>query len=156
MRISPVTPTAPNSVAHRMHPTVGTSAPHRTATAATAWATPVATETLGSSSMSVRERFDTLEQRFIPAKAKGVNAAWQFLLTGKGGGEWFVEIRNGEIKVKKGRGSGADVTIRADADDYLKVANGEISGMRAWLTGIVKFDGDKGLAKSFKEYFREA
>lgn len=114
-----------------------------------------ATATLGAGKMSLRERFDTLEQRFIPAKAAGVNASWQFLLSGEGGGEWWVKISGGKIEVKKGRGPKADVTITATAENYLKIAREEVSPIRAYLTGMIKFDGDKGLAKQFKEFFKE-
>ena len=124
-------------------------------TAAVLAARDVVFETLGKSNMSVKERFDTLEERFIPGNAKGVNARWQFLLSGPGGGEWWVEIKGGKITVKKGKGPGADVTIKATAENYLKIANEEVSSIRAYLTGMIKFDGSKDLAKQFKEFFKQ-
>lgn len=111
--------------------------------------------TLAKKKVGVRERFATLEQRFIPSKAKGVNASWQFDLSGDDGGKWYVTIKDGKITVKSGTGGKADVTIKAKASDYRKIADGEMSSTMAFLTGKVKIDGEKDLAKKFKEFFRE-
>jgi putative sterol carrier protein len=118
-------------------------------------ATAFAVETLGKSSMSVRERFSTLQQRFLPDKAKGVDVRFQFLLSGKGGGEWYVEIKNGKVTVKEGKGPNPTATLRASAADYLKIANGEMNKMWAFVRGRLKVDGDKDALGKFDEYFKK-
>lgn len=111
--------------------------------------------TLGKSSMSVKERFDTLEERFIASKAKGVNVRFQFELSGSGGGDWYVEIKDGKVSVKKGKGPNPTATLKASAEDYLKIANGEMNKMWAFVRGKLKVDGDKDELKKFDTYFRE-
>lgn len=103
--------------------------------------------------MSVRERFSTLESRFLPSKAKGVNVRFQFKITGKGGGSWYVEIKDGKCSVKEGTGPNPTATMGADAEDYLKIANGEMNKMWAFLRGKLKVSGDKDELKKFDEYF---
>jgi putative sterol carrier protein len=103
--------------------------------------------------MSVRERFATLEERFLPAKAKGINVRFQFKLSGKGGGDWYVEIKNGKVSVKQGSGPNPTATLRASADDYLKIANGEMNKMWAFVRGKLKVEGDKDAIGKFNDYF---
>lgn len=133
---------------HGPHPDVGSSA---------AGVTPpprVATEILTLS--RVQKRFATLKERFIPSKAKGVNGVLQFNITGKGGGTWYVVLKDGKITVGEGKYVGkADVTIEANAENYEKVASDEMSGTWAVLTRKMKVDGNRDLAKKFKEFFHE-
>lgn len=108
-----------------------------------------------SGSPSIRERFDTLEQRFKPEAAKGVNVRLQFKLSGDGGGEWYVEIKDGKCKVKKGTGPNPDATLKASASDYKKIADGEMNKMVAFLRGKLKVDGDKDKLKPFDTWFEK-
>src|SRR5688572_21351161 len=57
---------------------------------------------------SIKERFATLEKRFKPEAAKGVNVRLQFDLSGEGGGKWYVEVKDGKCKVKEGTGPNPD------------------------------------------------
>ena len=104
--------------------------------------------------MSVQERFATLEKRFLPNKAKGVTASFQFKLSGKGGGNWYVSIKNGKISVKKGTGPNPTVTLKASAETYRKIADGEMNKTWAFLRGKVKVEGDKDALDKFNTYFK--
>ena len=104
---------------------------------------------------SIRERFDTLEQRFKPDAAKGVNVKLQFKLSGDDGGEWYVEIKDGKCKVKKGTGPNPDATLIASAKDYKKIADGEMNKMVAFLRGKLKVEGDKDKLKPFDTWFEK-
>lgn len=104
---------------------------------------------------SIRERFATLEKRFKPDAAKGVNVRLQFKLSGEGGGEWYVEIKDGKIKVKEGTGPNPDATLKASAKDYKKIADGEMNKMVAFLRGKLKIEGDKDKIKPFDTWFEK-
>lgn len=104
---------------------------------------------------SVKERFATLEERFKPEAAKGVNARFQFKLSGEGGGDWYVEIKDGKIKVKEGTGPDPTATLKASAKDYKKIAEGEMNKVWAFLRGKLKVEGDKDALGKFDEYFRK-
>jgi putative sterol carrier protein len=104
---------------------------------------------------SIKERFASMEQRFKPDAAKGVNVRLQFKLSGDGGGEWYVEIKDGKCKVKEGTGPNPDATLIASASDYKKIADGEMNKMVAFLRGKLKVEGDKDKLKPFDTYFEK-
>lgn len=106
-------------------------------------------------SMSVRERFSTLEARFLPEKAKGVDVKLQFKLSGDGGGEWYVVIKDGKIKVTEGEGPGADATVMASASDYQKMADGEMNKTLAFLRGKLKIKGDRKYLEAYETWFKQ-
>jgi putative sterol carrier protein len=109
----------------------------------------------GGGGPSVKERFATLVARFKPEAAKGVNARFQFKLSGPNGGDWYVEIKDGKCTCKQGTGPNPTVTLKADADDYKKIAEGEMNKTWAFLRGKLKIDGDKDALKQFDTYFKK-
>lgn len=152
-----------------------TSAPapravHATAQAAVAAATAAVPASAGSravdtaflggprkaGSPSVKERFSTLEQRFLPDKAKGVNVKLQFKLSGADGGQWYIVIKDGKIKVTEGTGPGADATVIAKASDYQKMADGEMNKTIAFLRGKLKIEGDRKYLDDWETWFKPA
>ena len=106
--------------------------------------------------MSVRERFSTLEQRFLPEKAKGVDAKFQFNLSGADGGEWYVVVKDGKITVKEGQGPDPDATVIAKASDYKKMAEGEMNKTVAFLRGKLKIKGDRKYLEAWETWFKKA
>lgn len=106
--------------------------------------------------MSVRERFSTLEQRFKPEAAKGVNVKLQFKLSGSDGGEWYVVVKDGKITVKEGTGPDPDATVIASAKDYKKMAEGDMNKTVAFLRGKLKIQGDRKYLDAWETWFKEA
>jgi putrescine aminotransferase len=103
-------------------------------------------------SASVREVFETMLEGFDPEKAEAVELVVAFVLDGFGGGTWTVTVRDGKMEVDDtGDGAAAGVTIRAAADDYVKIANGELSGAEAFSTQRLTIDGDLALAVKLAE-----
>lgn len=102
---------------------------------------------------SAAEFFDKMADKFDPARAEGVDIVVQFALTGDAGGTWVVTVRDGTIDVAAvdtatsgTETHGAEVTIRATAADYVKIANGDLSGADAFTTQRLAIDGDLGRA----------
>ena len=90
-----------------------------------------------------------MEQRFRPAAAKGLAVRMQFELTGRGGGSWFVVIKDGRCTVTPGRGDDPDTTLQASAADYLRISNGEMNKVLALLRGKLRVRGDMGKVRPF-------
>lgn len=103
--------------------------------------------------MTAKERFATMQDRFNPAAAKDADVRFQFELSGAGGGTWWVEIKKGKLTVKNGTGPNPTATLKASAEDYVKIANGEMNKMMAFLRGKLKVEGDKDELKKFDSYF---
>lgn len=100
-----------------------------------------------------QEYFDTLNARFVASAAKGVSAIYQFTLTGEGGGVWSVEVNDGTMSVKPGAHAHPSSTLEASADDYVKIANNEMNGLRAVMTRKMRIGGNLVLARKMQNMF---
>ena len=102
---------------------------------------------------SVKEYFDTLNQRFVASASKGLNAVFQFELSGDGGGSYNIAVNDGSMEVKEGTAATPSVTIKMAADDYLKLVNGQLNGTMAYMKGQMKVTGNLMLAQKMQAVF---
>jgi len=102
---------------------------------------------------SVKEYFDTLNQRFVASASKGLNAVFQFELSGDGGGQYNISVNDGTMEVKEGAAATPSVTIKMAADDYLKLVNGQLNGTMAYMKGQMKVTGNLMLAQKMQAVF---
>jgi len=96
--------------------------------------------------------FDTLDERFIASAAQGVTATYAYCLTGEGGGNWTVQLDNGALSVVEGVIDDPSVTYTMDAADYVRLANGELNGIKAVMTRKLKVKGNIMLAKKMNKF----
>jgi putative sterol carrier protein len=97
--------------------------------------------------------FDGMRESFRVEKAKGVQARYQFELSGPTGGQWWIEVNDGKFKMGKGKIGNPSVTFVASDKDWVALSNGKLSGVWAFLTGRLKIRGDQGLARKLDEIF---
>lgn len=68
-------------------------------------------------------------------------------------GAWWLRVRDGNLEeIKEGQPEDADVTIRADAGDFISVFDGDLSPLEAYMKQKIKVDAglrDIMLVKSF-------
>jgi putative sterol carrier protein len=102
---------------------------------------------------SVKEYFDTLDQRFVASASKGLNAVFQFELSGDGGGSYNIAVNDGSMEVKEGTAATPSVTIKMSAEDYLKLINGQLNGTMAYMKGQMKVTGNLMLAQKMQAVF---
>jgi putative sterol carrier protein len=102
---------------------------------------------------SVKEYFDTLPARFVAAAAKGLNAIFQFELAGEGGGTYHVTVADGTMSVKEGPVASPSATLKMSAENYVKMANGELNGAMAFMKGQLKVSGNVLLAQKMQAIF---
>jgi nitrite reductase/ring-hydroxylating ferredoxin subunit/putative sterol carrier protein len=102
---------------------------------------------------SAEEYFATLEQRFAPAGSKGVEAVFQWKLTGDPSLERYAVVRDGTMELHPGAHENPTVTIAMDASDYVKMVNREIDGAWAFTTGRGKLSGSIPMAMKMKQIF---
>ena len=105
------------------------------------------------SNLTARDLIETMPAAFRPERARRVNAVIQFELSGEGGGNWYVTIKDGTCTVTEGVSEAAQGTIIMTASDYAALAAGEIGGMKAFLTGRIKTKGDFTLLKKMETWF---
>jgi phenylpropionate dioxygenase-like ring-hydroxylating dioxygenase large terminal subunit/putative sterol carrier protein len=102
---------------------------------------------------SVEDYFATLERRFVPSAARGVDAVFQWELAGEGGGVFHAHVRDEHIEVQRGAHERASVRLLMPADDYVRMINGELDGMKAFTVGRGKVKGDITLAMKMRSLF---
>lgn len=103
---------------------------------------------------SCKQAFDVMPTRFNKEAAKGLNAIYQFDLSGDGGGKWHVIINNDSCQVKEGPAASPSITISMTAQDYLDMLSGKLNGQMAFMTGKLRIAGDMGLALRMQSLFQ--
>ena len=104
---------------------------------------------------SCKQAFDMMPSRFNKDAAKGLNAVYQFDLSGDGGGKWNVIINNEKCEVKEGAHASPSITISMTAQDYLDMLSGKLNGQMAFMTGKLRIAGDMGLALRMQSLFQQ-
>lgn len=102
---------------------------------------------------SVDEYVDTLPQRFVPAAAKGVDAVFQWQLSGDGGRSFHAIVRDGALEVVEGPHAAPTTTLVISAADYVQVVNGELDGMKVFASGRGKVQGNIKAAMKMRGLF---
>ncbi|MFO7563241.1 MAG: Rieske 2Fe-2S domain-containing protein [Enhygromyxa sp.] len=102
------------------------------------------------------EYFETLAQRFVPSAAKGVDAIYQWELSGSAGRTFHAIVRDGQLAVHDGPHPKPTVALAMDAEDYVKVVNGDMDGMRAFTSGKGKVKGSVRAAMKMRDLFPAA
>ena len=97
--------------------------------------------------------FELMRKDFNVAASKGVHAHYQFNLSGPFGGAWWIIVNNGEFTMGKGSTENPDVIMTSTDRDWVMLATGSLSGIRAFLTGRLKVTGDQSLARKLDAIF---
>src|SRR5437773_723337 len=93
--------------------------------------------------------------RSASAPSVTTKANIQFDLSGDGGGKWWVRIHDGKAESGKGDpGEPANLTLLADAHDWVKIMTGQMDATAAFMQGKLKIKGDMGLAIKMQSMFR--
>jgi len=103
---------------------------------------------------SVKDVFDKMPQAFQAGAASGADVIFQFKISGPGGGDWNVAVKNGACEVNTGVSPKPTCTLTLADSDFLSLMSGKLSGMQAYMTGKLKVSGDimksQLLSKLFK------
>ena len=88
-----------------------------------------------------------------PEGAKQVGATFQMNITGDGGGEWFIDLKDSP-SIKAGNPGGADCTITIATEDFQKLhENPQANGMQLFFAGKLKVAGNQMLAMKLQKLF---
>ena len=83
---------------------------------------------------------------FQPDKASGLQATYQFQLTGAGGGTWTVFVANLTCSVAEGSTPLSSVAIGMSGSNFIELARGQLNTTQAYREGKIKIGGDLNLA----------
>lgn len=101
--------------------------------------------------MSTADIFNTMPGRFQADKAPDTKMGILFDLSGDGGGQWYVDIADGQLTVNPGAPAAVpQATIKMSAEDFQAMSSGSLNPMMAFMTGKIKVDGDLNTVMKFQ------
>ena len=92
----------------------------------------------------VQRIIDRARARGQDPRVAGVSGTYAFEV--RGVGTWRMSVDAGRIEVLDGPGH-ADCVVRADPDDFVRIAEGEQNLITAYMQGLVEIEGDMVLAQ---------
>ncbi len=102
---------------------------------------------------SCEELIKSMPQAFNPEVARDMDAAIQFIVTGKENFKSYLRIKDQRCTHHEGEAQIPTLIITTPADIWLKIVKGEISGTRAYFTRRYKVKGDWKTLTRFDKLF---
>ncbi len=102
---------------------------------------------------SIQHYFQTLDDRFVASAANGVQAVFQFEISGDTGGTWHAVVDDGAFTLHEGAHDKPTTTLKMKDTDYVKMVNGKLPGPMAFMTGKLKVSGSIPMAQKMKSIF---
>jgi len=110
-------------------------------------------QTLDLRPRTVAQAIEGMVLTFNPAEAKDLRATIQFHATGEGGGDWNLNIADGQCRCEQGVASDPTLTITTPADVWLAIARKEMNGAMALMAGKYKAKGKMALLLKMNKVF---
>jgi putative sterol carrier protein len=98
--------------------------------------------------------FEQLPDYFQADKAGATTAVIQFDLTGEQAGKYWLKVHDGTAETGKGEVESPNLTLTADARDWINISFGQLDPTAAFMQGKLKIKGDMGLALKFQTLFK--
>lgn len=102
---------------------------------------------------TVKEFFQLLPSRLDSDAAEGLNAVYQFDLSGAEGGQYILTIREGVCQVVEGMHEDPNVVLSMTGEDCIRILRGQLNGPAVAMSGRLKISGDIGLAMQLRALF---
>ena len=98
--------------------------------------------------------FEGMEQRFLPDKAKDVNADIQFEVTNDGETHnYLVTVRDATCKAGRGTADSPKVTLTTKLVPFVRLVTGEAQGPQLFMAGKLKVAGDLMFSTRIMSFF---
>jgi NAD(P)-dependent dehydrogenase (short-subunit alcohol dehydrogenase family)/putative sterol carrier protein len=102
----------------------------------------------------VKAVFDRMAGAFNADAAAGVEAVFQYVIAGSGGGEWFAEVKGGKCAIEAGLHSNPICTLKMESADFLDLMNKKVTAMKAYTSGKLKIEGDLMKSQLIEKLFK--
>lgn len=98
--------------------------------------------------------FQGMQERFVPAKAQGVNADIQWVVTDEGNEHpYTLKVADGAAAVEQGRAASPRVTLTAALVPFLRLISGQENGVQLFMSGKLKVAGDLMFSQQVQTFF---
>jgi putative sterol carrier protein len=104
-------------------------------------------------SSAAKEFIEAMPASFLPEKAGKAKALFQLNLTGEGGGQWVLDVADGQCAVREETAANPNVTVTMDANDFVALGKNQIDPIKAFMGGKIKVAGNVGLVMQLLQWF---
>lgn len=104
--------------------------------------------------LTVEAVFDRMGSAFRADRASGVDVVFQYKITGPGGGQWYVVVKDGACEVTRGQHAKPTTTIIMSDEDFLALMQGKLNAMQAFTSGKLKIEGDLMKSQLIEKLFK--
>jgi len=102
----------------------------------------------------VRSAIEALPTAFLPEKAGQTKALIQLDLGGQDGGQWVLDVAEGQCSLREEVAAQPNAKISMDAKDFVALFRNQLDPMRAFMAGKIKVSGNMGLVMQLMNWFR--
>lgn len=95
----------------------------------------------------------SIEERFNAQSARGVDAVFQFDISGDQAGQWYLTVKDQSCRITEGAHDSPNVTFSMAGCDFVEMMTGKITGQAAFFSGKLRVSGDLMLAQRFEALF---
>lgn len=100
---------------------------------------------------TMTEALEGLVAQCRPNAAHGVNAVIQLDIVGEEPGSRHITIANGHIDLAHGAVANPTVILKMSTQDWLDFAAGKLDGVKAFMTGRLKVQGNLSVLLQFAQ-----
>nr|XP_054764384.1 hydroxysteroid dehydrogenase-like protein 2 isoform X2 [Lytechinus pictus] len=105
---------------------------------------------------AVAAMFDKMGGMLSDSHVQKIGSVFQFELSGKEPGTWYLDLKNGPGSAGSGASSSdADATLSLDSDDFIKMFEGKVKATAAFMGGKLKIKGDMMKAMKLEKLMEE-
>ena len=109
---------------------------------------------MAEAELTPQDIIDQIPAAFQADKAGGLDATYQFDISGSQGGQWYMVIKDASCEVHQGTSADAKITVNISDENFVKLISGKLDGTMAFMTGKLKLKGDMGLAMRLQGLFK--
>jgi NAD(P)-dependent dehydrogenase (short-subunit alcohol dehydrogenase family)/putative sterol carrier protein len=103
---------------------------------------------------AVKDVFEKMPGAFQAGSAGGAAVVFQYCISGDGGGDWSVDIKNDACTVASGIHASPTCTLKINSGDFLDLMNGKVNAMKAYTSGKLKIEGDIMKSQLLEKIFK--
>ena len=102
--------------------------------------------------MTAKEFINNLPNKVNNDAIQGMETTFHFQIKEEGGGDYTVNIKDGQVNVIEGLVGDPKCTVRTTNDNFIGVVTGKINPMMALMMGKIKIDNQGELLKYAKVF----